>query len=98
MSNSRNTHRLKQNPLEAEFLHNWEDNPRYTNTLDYLLSETPNAMDGEVTERDREVAATVIQWLGSHVGQGFIEESTGVFIRNFLPDHLRFKPDAGSES
>lgn len=30
---------------------------------------------GEVTERDRIVAATVIQWLGSNIGMGLVEEA-----------------------
>ncbi len=29
---------------------------------------------GEITQRDATVAASVIQWLGSHVGQGFLAE------------------------
>jgi hypothetical protein len=43
-------------------------------TLDYLLAKDCNHPNGEVTSRDRQVAATVIQWLGSPVGQNFIEE------------------------
>ena len=42
--------------------------------LDYLLAEDNNNPCGEVTDRDRVVAATVIQWLGSHVGNSFLEE------------------------
>jgi hypothetical protein len=43
-------------------------------TLDYLLAKDCNYPMGEVTNRDREVAATVIQWLGSPVGQSFVKE------------------------
>ena len=42
--------------------------------LDYLLAEDSNYPKGEVTERDRKVAATVIQWLGSPVGQSFLSK------------------------
>jgi hypothetical protein len=46
-------------------------------TLDYLLAKNCNDPNGEVTDRDREVAATVIQWLGSPVGQDFVAEVSG---------------------
>jgi hypothetical protein len=77
----RSQHRFRDNPLELSFAQAWEK--MNTNVsgredgrgvLDYLLAEDPNDPRGEVTERDREVAATVIQWLGSPVGQGFIRE------------------------
>lgn len=43
-------------------------------TLDYMLAEIPNEPRGEVTARDRVVAATVIQWLGSPVGRCFLRD------------------------
>ena len=46
-------------------------------TLDYLLA-TDNRPCGDVTPRDAEVAATVIQWLGSPVGQRFVKEVLGI--------------------
>ena len=74
-------YRFKQNPREFEFAMAWDK----INTnqqgrldgrgvLDYLMAKKANHPAGEVTERDREVAATVIQWLGSHVGQYFLHE------------------------
>ena len=72
-------YRFNSNPLEKDFAEAWEElnsaRPGQINgrgTLDHLLTETPNEADGVVTERDREVAATVIQWLGSPVGQSFL--------------------------
>ena len=74
-------HRFKDNQLEKNFAEEWE----YMNTnrqdgkldgrgtLDYMLSGTINKPMGEVTKRDRIVAATVIQWLGSHIGEAFIK-------------------------
>lgn len=91
-SNSRNTHRLSENPLEASFLDTWETDPSFVHTLDYILSDRVNER-GPVSERDLEVAATVIQWLGSPVGQCFLEKVTGVEIRKQLPKHLQFKPE-----
>jgi hypothetical protein len=69
-------YRFKQNPLEKKFAKAWEQQNKEfeRGTLDYLLAVDCNSPKGEVTKRDREVAATVIQWLGSPVGQGFIEE------------------------
>jgi hypothetical protein len=69
-------YRFKDNPLEKAFAQEWEDrnNGRMgPDTLDYMLAEDPNRPMGEVSDRDREVAATVIQWLGSHVGSRFVK-------------------------
>ena len=68
------THRFKDNPKEKVFAQAWEDQNNFDNsdsrqTLDYLLAVKINEPMGEVTDRDRQVAATVIQWLGSSVGQ-----------------------------
>lgn len=80
------THRLSQNPLEAKFAEAWaklHDGHRKDNgTLEYLLSPTNRSMDTTMTDRDAVVAATVIQWLGSPVGQGFLAEVLGVRIPN----------------
>ena len=69
-------YRFKQNPLEEQFAIIWEQCNRNNEygILDYLLAEIANKPQGEVTNRDREVAATVIQWLGSYCGQEFIKE------------------------
>lgn len=71
-------HRFNQNPLEKKFAEAWEKintvNRNGNNTLDYLLAENVNKPNGEVTERDRVVAATIIQWLGSPVGQYFLKD------------------------
>lgn len=69
------THRLKDNPLEAAFAKAWakineEAQGRTTSTLAYLLNGQRRPADP--TEREWAVANTVIQWLGSHVGQNFI--------------------------
>ena len=72
-----NTHRLKQNPLEREFAKAWEDLNNGTHgrndLIEYLLSDEPNNPKA-VSERDRVVAATIIQWLGTPVGQHFIND------------------------
>jgi len=74
-------YRFKQNPLEKAYAKAWDVcNTGYAGhidgrgTLDYLLAENPNEPRGEVTPRDREVAATVVQWLGSPCGQAFVNK------------------------
>jgi len=69
-------YRFDQNPIEESFAIEWEKENSSRDgrsVLDYLLAEYCNCPRGEVTDRDRQVAATAIQWLGSHVGQSFLE-------------------------
>lgn len=72
-------HRWNDNPLEKRFSDSWEDMQR-GNVLDYLLSPTNKLGDTTTTERDRTVAATVIQWLGSPVGQSFLRDVLDIEI------------------
>jgi hypothetical protein len=72
-------YRFKQNPIEKMFADEWEKQNVSLfgtldgkGTLDYLLAKDCNSPGGEVSRRDREVAATVIQWLGSPIGQNFL--------------------------
>ena len=70
-------HRLSSNPLEKAYHDAWlEANTSYGPglvgcTLEYLMGD--DNQRGEISERDALVAATVIQWLGSPVGQRFVE-------------------------
>lgn len=69
-----NTHRFEQNPEERRFAEAWD---RFAeNNLKYLLD--PH-VDGQVhvpecTLEEHTVAATVVQWLGSPVGETFLLE------------------------
>lgn len=71
----KSTHRLSSNPMEKAFHDAWlEEN---TNLhcgilLGQLLGEENRP--AEVSDRDALVAATVIQWLGSPVGSGFLQQ------------------------
>ena len=70
--------RFKNNPLEKKYAVAWEKQNIAHDTLSYLMAKDCNRPQyEEVSKRDREVAATVIQWLGSPVGQSFIEEVQG---------------------
>lgn len=68
-------YRFESNPLEKAFAIKWEElnNSRLIDILEYILSAEPNS-PASVTDREREVAATIIQWLGSPVGFGFIKQ------------------------
>lgn len=69
-------HRFRDNQEERRFAEAWE---KYNSDgssfelIDYVLSQNNNRPE-PCSDRDREVAATVIQWLGSPVGQGFLKE------------------------
>ena len=60
----------RDNPREATFLEVWkeENNLKEGRNLLWNLISDP-------TQRDAQVAATVIQWLGSNVGMSFLREA-----------------------
>lgn len=68
-------HRYEREPLERLFAEKWQEiNDRHLDpdaTLKYLLSEDNKPV--RPSDRDRLVAATIIQWLGSPVGQAFLK-------------------------
>jgi hypothetical protein len=64
--------RLSREPLEALFAKVWQEQNDAGSTLAYILTGAPSW--DHVSERDVAVAASVIQWLGSAVGQAFLEE------------------------
>jgi len=68
--------RFAKNFLEKVYAKAWEEinlDDHDHGILEYLLAENNSRpQHGEVTDRDRVVAATVIQWLGSAVGQSFL--------------------------
>ena len=72
------THRLNENPTEAQFAKVWAEwNRGDRNTLALILD--PNhgcrGCSPDPADRDAVVAATVVQWLGSPVGRYFLEEA-----------------------
>jgi len=69
-----NTHRLKDNPEEKRFAKAWQRINDTGSLLDYLLGDKYDGRPVEANEREAQVAATVVQWLGSPVGQGFLAE------------------------
>jgi ribosome biogenesis SPOUT family RNA methylase Rps3 len=70
------THRFKDNPEEKLFAEEWDKVNVLGHNLAYLL-DPMNGVGGrspEPTDRENEVAATVIQWLGSPIGQHFLRD------------------------
>jgi hypothetical protein len=69
----KHTHRHKQNPLEKVFSDKWEKENTHeyaSGILDWLMGNGKDV--GVVTQHDATLAATLIQWLGSPVGQRFL--------------------------
>lgn len=71
------THRFKQNPLEKVFSDKWEEaNDKPNNGPGILAwSMGDGQFAGDISQRDATVAASIIQWLGSPVGQRFLLET-----------------------
>jgi len=69
-------YRIKDNPEEKRFAEEWKKQNKQGNVLAYLLHQVDHRGRPplEPSERDAAVAATVIQWLGSPVGQSWLEE------------------------
>jgi hypothetical protein len=69
-------YRLSGNPEEAAIAKAWQEHNDSGNTLAWLLDpEKGNSRrPPEPSERDVAVAATVVQWLGSPVGQCFLRD------------------------
>lgn len=59
-------HPAAGNPREVAFAKAWNKENKYYSITDNLI---PHA-----TERDAQVAATIIQWLGSNVGMSFLRD------------------------
>lgn len=70
----KNTHRFKDNPEERRFAEAWAKSNEKGQTLCWLLDprKCQTGYPPDVAPRDHEVAATVIQWLGSPGGQWFL--------------------------
>jgi hypothetical protein len=68
------SYRIPQNPLEGKFAEQWAKIA--PNTLGYLICGQDRNMH-DYSQRDATVAATIIQWLGSPVGESFVREVLG---------------------
>lgn len=70
------THRFADNPEEKRFAEAWAKENKQGSILAYLLDPAHGTgyRPPLPTVREAETAATVIQWLGSPVGQGFLRD------------------------
>jgi hypothetical protein len=67
-------YRFGPNPEEQRFAEAWATHDSQGQTLAWLLhlGDQPGCGPADPTEREQAVAATVVQWLGSPVGQNFL--------------------------
>ena len=68
----RRAYRTEHNKYEAIAAAHWTAEDRKWNYMGHLLGD--GEMPATVTDRDRIVAATLIQWMGSNVGRCFLRE------------------------
>lgn len=80
----RNAHRLNGNPMEQLFAEHWDASPGVAtgqdderHMLDHLLSRSNTLSPPYATAVEHELAATVVQWLGSPVGMIFLASVIG---------------------
>ena len=66
--------RLRREPDEKRFADEWRKQNSFDPPLLAQMLGDGLRPSTDVTQRDAEVAATVIQWLGSHVGSHFVDE------------------------
>lgn len=70
-----NKHRFTREPLERRFVEAWNSMNENNKLLRFILDRSfGNRGDYHPSELEQEVAVTIIQWLGSPVGQGFIKD------------------------
>jgi hypothetical protein len=66
-------HRLNSSPEEKLFAQAWADRQRDDDLLAYLMGNGRSKTEN-LSEADHKVAATVVQWFGSPVGQNFLRD------------------------
>lgn len=77
--------RAQREPMEKQFAEAWQRHCEVSRdpatASGDMLRQLLNPSDGDlhhplpISDRDRVVAATVVQWLGSPVGQGFLKDA-----------------------
>ena len=66
--------RLKDNPMELAFSEEWKRQQSESNTLEWLLClDAEGNSIRELNQTEATCAATMMQWLGSPVGFGWLE-------------------------
>lgn len=74
-----NSHRFKQNPLEEQIYVSFIAEMYKRDSLDRIIfgcrDEAQSFPKDTLTDRERDICATLIQWLGSPVGQYFLRSN-----------------------
>jgi hypothetical protein len=79
--------RFGREPEERQFAEHWAKLNEEGDLLWYLLHvEQHKAPRPLIIDRDAQVAATVIQWLGSHVGQCFLNDMGYFHLSQGFPE------------
>lgn len=65
--------RLEHNFAEKIFADRWAQQNKESQLLRQLLNTSKSTLE-LITQRDADVAATIVQWLGSNVGKCFVKE------------------------
>ena len=68
------SYRWKDNPLERLFYKAWTKEPLQPRLLECIMTNDEYGRRQPVSDRDQFVAASVIQWLGTPVGQDFLKD------------------------
>lgn len=87
------TYRFKDNPEELRFVMEWEERQQYGHLVDHMLSDGSSLSPPPASDEARRVAAVVIQWLGTPVGQGFLRDlgyvNVGRELSQFIHSSIR---------
>lgn len=94
--------RTEQNPREKAFYEEWleENKPLpYVNNGQGILQDLFIENNGmfskkyvtQINKRDRMIVATVIQWLGSNCGMGFLHQALRRFNFSIVQDEFKTK-------
>lgn len=69
-------YRLVNNPKEKEFVEKFTQQHTNDNGIDAIVFGTVDGLKQEtfLTESEKRIVMSTIQWLGSPVGQGFLNE------------------------
>jgi hypothetical protein len=74
-----NSHRFKQNPLEEQLCKNFIKEMDKYEQLDRIIfgcrDDAQAFPKDTLTDRERDICATLMQWLGSPVGQSFLRDN-----------------------
>ncbi len=80
-------HPAADNPREVAFANAWSEQQQRSKTLEHIIGKN-------YSDRDAEVAATVVQWLGSNVGMWFLADVINAepHVKEMLERRVEWRP------